>query len=431
MDSIFPTEHVHLHVHLHVDLAGAEGRSGGMRDTRYEIGAPLVRQVSPDTRHSASHGQQGNGAPRPRHRKPPAVARRQGALLTALLVGGATICGVAAVSYLGSGGWHATPADAVALNAGAVLSVDRPDAAADGDATAMPELAGQPTQAFVPGYAAGGRAVAAAGRRAKARHSASPSPSPSPSSSATTGSPTPSTSPSPPPPAASPSPSPTSAGGGGGSCADPSFTTSAQFGTWNLSPYFVANDMWNAGAGNVSQTLSACSFSDWYVTATASGGGGVLTYPDSHLDLDNAPKISSLSSATSTFADVNPDTGTYEDAYDIWLNGVADPSAGSDELMIWTNNHGQTPGGSPMATVTIGGQSWTAWKGNGGYMAFVANSNITSGTVNLLAFFQWVIAKGWVPGDSTLNQVDYGVEICSTNGAPATFSFSDFSVHVN
>jgi hypothetical protein len=36
-----------------------------------------------------------------------------------------------------------------------------------------------------------------------------------------------------------------------------------------------------------------------------------------------------------------------------------------------------------------------------------------------------------VPGDSTLNQVDYGVEICSTNGAPATFSFSDFSVHVN
>ena len=200
---------------------------------------------------------------------------------------------------------------------------------------------------------------------------------------------------------------------------------------WNLSPYFVANDMWNAGAGNVSQTLSACSFSDWNVTATASGGGSVLTYPDSHLDVPNTPEISSLSSVTSTFADTNPNTGTYEDAYDIWLNGVADPSAGSDELMIWTNNHGQTPGGSPMATVTIGGQTWTAWKGNGGYMAFVANSNITSGTLNLLAFFQWVIAKGWVPADSTLNQVDYGVEICSTDGAPATFSFSNFSVNVN
>jgi hypothetical protein len=217
----------------------------------------------------------------------------------------------------------------------------------------------------------------------------------------------------------------------GGGCANPAFTTSAQFGMWNLSPYFVANDMWNAGAGNVSQTLSACSFSDWSVTATASGGGSVLTYPDSHLDLGNAPEISSLSSVTSTFADSNPNTGTYEDAYDIWLNGIADPSAGSDELMIWTNNHGQTPGGSPMATVTIGGQSWTAWKGNGGYMAFVDNSNVTSGTLNLLAFFQWVIAKGWVPAHSTLNQVDYGVEICSTNGTPATFSFSNFSVDVN
>ncbi len=200
---------------------------------------------------------------------------------------------------------------------------------------------------------------------------------------------------------------------------------------WNLSPYFVANDMWNASGGSVSQTLYACSFSDWYVTATASGGGSVLTYPDSHLDVPNTPKISSLSSVTSTFADTSPNTGTYEDAYDIWLNGVADPSAGSDELMIWTSNHGQTPGGSPMATVTISGQTWTAWKGNGGYMAFVANSNVTAGSLNLLAFFQWVISKGWVPADSTLNQVDYGVEICSTNGSPATFSFSNFAVNVN
>ena len=116
--------------------------------------------------------------------------------------------------------------------------------------------------------------------------------------------------------------------------------------------------MWNAGAANASQTLSACSFSDWYVSATAQRRRhSVLTYPNSHLDLDNPPKISSLTSVTSTFADTNPGTGTYEDAYDIWLNGIADPSAGSDEVMIWTNNHGQTPGGSPMATVTFDGQS--------------------------------------------------------------------------
>jgi hypothetical protein len=336
-----------------------------------------------------------------------------------------TICGVTAVSYLGSGGWHAAPAGAVALNAGSVVSMVRPGQA-DGDATAMPEPAVQPTQALVPGYVSGGRASAAARKHVRSKASRSPSASPSPTptriSSATPA-------PSPSPTSASPSPTPPPAGDA--ACTHPSFTTSAQFGVWNLSPYFVANDMWNAGAGNVSQTLSACSYSDWSVTATASGSGSVLTYPDSHLDVPNTPEISSLSSVTSSFADTNPNTGTYEDAYDIWLNGIADPSAGSDELMIWTNNHGQTPGGSPMATVTISGQKWTAWKGNGNYMAFVANSNVSAGTVNLLAFFQWVIAKGWVPGNSTLSQIDYGVEICSTNGAPATFSFSNFAVAVS
>jgi hypothetical protein len=190
--------------------------------------------------------------------------------------------------------------------------------------------------------------------------------------------------------------------------------------------------MWNEGAGDVSQTLSVCSYSDWDVTTTASGSGSVLTYPDAYLNVPGTPEINSLSSVTSTFADANPDSGTYEDAYDIWLNGIADPSGGSDELMIWTNNHGQTPAGSVVATATISGQTWTVWRANGGsYTAFVADSNVTSGSLNLLAFFQWVVGQGWIAADSTLNQVDYGVEICSTDGLPATFDFSNFSVNVS
>jgi len=38
------------------------------------------------------------------------------------------------------------------------------------------------------------------------------------------------------------------------------------------------------------------------------------------------------------------------------------------------------------------------------------------------------VAKGWLPGNSTLSAVDYGVELVSTNDVPATFRFSDFSV---
>jgi hypothetical protein len=217
------------------------------------------------------------------------------------------------------------------------------------------------------------------------------------------------------------------------SCSDPSFSTSQATGGESNGNYYLYNNMWNASGYSVKQTMYVCSYHDWYVVANMNndnGDGAVKTYPDVQSNF-NEPKINSFHSISSTFAESSPHVGIYEDAYDIWLNGVADPSAGSDELMIWTDNHGQTPGGSPMATVTIGGQKWTAWKGNGNYMAFVANSDVSSGSLNLLAFFQWVIAKGWVPADSTLNQVDYGVEICSTGGGPATFSFSNFSVNVN
>jgi hypothetical protein len=218
------------------------------------------------------------------------------------------------------------------------------------------------------------------------------------------------------------------AGGVSATCTHPSFVTSDQYGMWNQSPYFVYNDMWGISGYSVSQTLSACSYGNWYVTATMNndnGDGHVKTYPNSHRDWDSEPAISSLQSVTSTFAETSPGTGIYEDAYDIWLNGIAD--SGSTEVMIWTENHGQVPSGNQVATVTLDGRSWAVWK-DGSYIAFVAGSNFTSGTMNLLTFFQWIMSQGWIPGNSTLGQVDYGVELVSTNGVPATFSFSNFSV---
>ena len=216
------------------------------------------------------------------------------------------------------------------------------------------------------------------------------------------------------------------------SCQHPVYTTSDPNGMWNQAPYFVANDAWNAGNYNVSQTLYACSYSNWYVKATmdnSKGDGAVKTYPNSHRDFDNSPKISSFSSITSTFAETSPGTGIYEDAYDIWLNGIGGDN--STEVMIWTENHGQTPSGSPQGTVTLGGHTYTAYKTSGNYIAFVPTANFTSGTMNLLGFFQWLMSKGWISSGATLGQVDYGVELVSTNGTPATFTFSNFSVNAS
>lgn len=195
-----------------------------------------------------------------------------------------------------------------------------------------------------------------------------------------------------------------------------------------LHGFYVATDTWNAAGYQVSQTLYICDYDNWYVVAKmddSKGDGAVKTYPNVHKDFDRAPAISSFSSISSSFAHAGPHVGIYEFAYDIWLNGVA--SNGSTEVMIWTDNFKQVPSGSLQETFTVDGQSYQVYK-SGNYLAFVQTTNATSGTVNLLAFFNHIIAKGWIPATSTLGAIDYGVELVSTNGTNATFVVSGFSL---
>jgi Glycosyl hydrolase family 12 len=181
--------------------------------------------------------------------------------------------------------------------------------------------------------------------------------------------------------------------------------------------------MWNdsspPSSGVGSQSLYACSYSSWYAVSDQPPTVDVKTYPDVQ---------TAFSTLTSSFAETDPHVGIYEDAYDMWLNGVA--SSGSNEVMIWNENYNQVPGGSPEASVTFDGRAYTVWAtSNDSYIAFVANSNFTSGTVNLLEFYDWLITKGWISPSSVVDQVDYGVEVCSTNNAPATFDFTNFSIN--
>jgi hypothetical protein len=177
--------------------------------------------------------------------------------------------------------------------------------------------------------------------------------------------------------------------------------------------------------------MYVCDYNNWYVIAkmdNASGDGAVKTYPNVHKDFNSAPAISSFATISSSFAHAGPHVGIYEFAYDIWLNGVA--SNGSTEVMIWTDNFNQVPSGSVQDTVTFDGQSYKVYK-SGSYIAFVDTTNVTSGTVNLLSFFNYITGKGWIAAGSTLGAIDYGVELVSTNGADATFVVSGFSLTTN
>jgi hypothetical protein len=213
-------------------------------------------------------------------------------------------------------------------------------------------------------------------------------------------------------------------------CTSPSFTTSDPNGGWSNGGYYVHNNMWNQDAGLGPETLYACSYKDWHVVSNqTNSAGAVKTYPNVHKDYDRAG-ISSFDYLTSTFAATGPHVGIYNVAYDIWLNGVA--TAGSNEVMIWTENYGQVPAGRKAETVTLGGRAYDVWKTNGNsYIAFVPASVMTYGSIDLLELLKWIMSKGWIPSNSTIGQICFGVEIVSTNGADAKFTFSDFSINTS
>jgi hypothetical protein len=235
-------------------------------------------------------------------------------------------------------------------------------------------------------------------------------PSPSPSISSPS-SPSPSISSpgssSPPPSAASspPSnPSPSSPGSGtpcvtsglAGTCgpyADPDITAADGFNT------DIANNMWGcgpvqppaAGAFCGVQTLTSHGPGNWSVTSDQKAGNtGVLSYPDV--------------------------------AYDIWV----DSGSNTEEIMIWVDNHGQTPAGDDKGSVVIGGTTYELWSADG-TVSFV-RSNEQSGTVDILAVLHWLQSNGYIGSTADLGQVDFGWEICSTGGVPETFTVSNYTL---
>ena len=219
-------------------------------------------------------------------------------------------------------------------------------------------------------------------------------------------------------------------------CSPPTFVTSAPDGMWSNGGYFVHNYMWNASGYRVDQTLRACSYRQWSVTATADNAaqdGAVKTYPSAHKDFHNwttgwEPRLSTFTSIRSRFSARSPGVGIYNVAYDIWLTGVP----GQHEVMIWTDNYRQVPAGTLVAQgLRFNDRTWKVFATPGnGTVTFLPDARLTQGTLDIKARLDWLVRRGMLPATATLGQICFGVEIVSTGGRPAAFYFDDFSVGV-
>ena len=199
----------------------------------------------------------------------------------------------------------------------------------------------------------------------------------------------------------------------------------------------VSNDMWNcpqAACGR--QEVWANSSGDWGVVSTmAKGNTAVLTYPavQQQFGANNQPALlANASELVSTFTELMPTTaGTIgEAAYDIWLNDW------NTEVMIWVDNQHQVFDRPVLGTATFNGQRFTIYMDHGvshGYPSgpffFVLQHNETHGTIDILAVFHWLERAGYLSAAKDgLTAVDFGWEICSTNGVPENFDISHYTL---
>jgi len=183
-----------------------------------------------------------------------------------------------------------------------------------------------------------------------------------------------------------------------------------QWANTSLNGYTLYNNIWGSGAG--SQCIWANSGTNWGVWANHPNTGGIKSYPNSDKVINKS--ITSLGALSSSYNVSVPSSGAYETAYDIWDTNH------KYEIMLWMNKTGAVgPLGTSQGNVTLGGHSWTVYKGNNGsndVFSFVRTSNSSSGTVDVLPILKWIKdTKGWF-GNVTIGDFQFGFEITSSSG---------------
>ena len=143
--------------------------------------------------------------------------------------------------------------------------------------------------------------------------------------------------------------------------------------------YIVQNDEWNSTAPECLTTDGGAQFTVATSSIDKPTAGDPGGYPAIYSGCSAGVcttgskmpiRVSQLGpgTVTSTWATVQPRSGAYDVAYDIWFNHTPATSQTPDggELMIWlAHQGGVAPSGAPVAHVTIDGLAYTIWVGPG------------------------------------------------------------------
>jgi hypothetical protein len=200
---------------------------------------------------------------------------------------------------------------------------------------------------------------------------------------------------------------------------------------------YVNQDVWNPIDG-WKQTLYSKNPGDWYVIANMPvGNTAVVSYPDAQQIYGS--RLGHMHYIYSSFAErSDTSTNTVDDTgYDIWLNNYA------DEVMIQHQvaGHGQCDGDSPVAgPITFGGMhnipvnSWYLCQYGSELIWQLPQPNnawafgISHGRVDILAMLTWLENNDYLKANSSLEQIDYGFELSSTNASDETFKVTALTI---
>ncbi|KAF2194788.1 glycoside hydrolase family 12 protein [Zopfia rhizophila CBS 207.26] len=204
--------------------------------------------------------------------------------------------------------------------------------------------------------------------------------------------------------------------------------------------YTLYQNLWgksSATSGSQCSGIDGLSGSTlkWYAKWSWSGGQGqVKAYPNVVTSITQKA-LSAYSSMQSSWQWSYTGSSIVANvAYDLFTSSTASGSA-QYEIMIWLGALGGagpiSSTGQPVATVTLAGKSWKLYSGKNGQMqvfSFVASSNVSSFSGNLLDFVNYLASNQGLSKSQILQSVGAGTE--SFTGSNAVFTTTGYSLSV-